>query len=74
METERGGLPVLNFADAQAWERWLAAQSGKATGLWLKIAKAGNAESNLTKAQAIDAALCHGWIDGQIDNMTMPGF
>jgi uncharacterized protein YdeI (YjbR/CyaY-like superfamily) len=67
MEAERGGLPVLDFADAQAWESWLAAHGGKATGVWLKIAKAGNSASSLTKAQAIDGALCHGWIDGQID-------
>jgi uncharacterized protein YdeI (YjbR/CyaY-like superfamily) len=67
MEAERGGLPVLDFADAQAWEAWLATQGGKTAGIWLKIAKAGNSASSLTKAQAIDAALCHGWIDGQID-------
>jgi uncharacterized protein YdeI (YjbR/CyaY-like superfamily) len=67
MDKERGGLPVLDFADAQAWETWLATHGGKAAGVWLKIAKAGNSASSLTKAQAIDAALCHGWIDGQID-------
>jgi len=67
METDRGGLPVLDFADAEAWEAWLATQGENVTGLWLKIAKAGNPVSSLTKAQAIDAALCHGWIDGQID-------
>jgi uncharacterized protein YdeI (YjbR/CyaY-like superfamily) len=67
METDRGRLPVLDFADAEAWETWLATHGGKAAGVWLKIAKAGNAASSLTKAQAIDAALCHGWIDGQID-------
>lgn len=71
MATERGGLPVLDFADAAAWEAWLAAQpaggDGAAQGVWLRIAKAGNDASRLTKAQAIDAALCHGWIDGQID-------
>jgi len=67
METERGGLPVLDFADAQAGESWLAAQGGNARGVGLKIAKGGNSASSLTKAQAIDAALCHGWIDGQID-------
>lgn len=69
--SERGGLPVLAFEDASAWEAWLAAQApgvgGAATGVWLKIAKAGNHASRLTKAQAIDGALCHGWIDGQID-------
>lgn len=71
MATERGGLPVLDFVDAAAWEAWLAAQAaggdGAAQGVWLRIAKAGNDASRLTKAQAIDAALCHGWIDGQID-------
>ncbi len=66
METLRD-LPILSFADLAAWEDWLAAQPGDAAGMWLKIAKAGNAASALTKAQAIDAALCHGWIDGQID-------
>jgi len=71
MEAERGGLPVLDFADAATWEGWLAAQAARgeagAKGVWLRIAKAGNDTSRLTKAQAIDAALCHGWIDGQID-------
>lgn len=67
MEEERGGLPVLDFLDAEAWEAWLATHGGKAAGIWLKIAKAGNSDSRLTKAQAIDGALCHGWIDGQID-------
>jgi uncharacterized protein YdeI (YjbR/CyaY-like superfamily) len=67
MDKERGGLPVLDFVDAEAWETWLATHGGNAAGVWLKIAKAGNAASSLTKAQAIDGALCHGWIDGQID-------
>lgn len=74
MDKERGGLPVLDFADAEAWEAWLAAHGGKATGMWLKIAKAGNSDSSLTKAQAIDAALCHGWIDGQIDKWDQAWF
>jgi uncharacterized protein YdeI (YjbR/CyaY-like superfamily) len=67
MDKERGGLPVLDFVNAEAWETWLATHGGQAAGVWLKIAKAGNAASSLTKAQAIDGALCHGWIDGQID-------
>ena len=71
MKTERGGLPILDFADAAAWEAWLAAQAARGDaatkGVWLRIAKAGNPASRLTKAEAIDGALCHGWIDGQID-------
>jgi uncharacterized protein YdeI (YjbR/CyaY-like superfamily) len=74
METDRGGLPVLDFADARAWEAWLEAHGGTAKGMWLKIAKVGNTVSSLTKAQAIDAALCHGWIDGQIDKWDQAWF
>ena len=74
MDKERGGLPVLDFADAEAWESWLATHGGKASGMWLKIAKAGCSDSSLTKAQAIDAALCHGWIDGQIDKWDQAWF
>ncbi len=59
------GLPVLAFADALAWEAWLGAQADDAGGLWLKLAKKGNAASALTRAQAVDGALIHGWIDGQ---------
>ncbi|MET0328537.1 MAG: YdeI/OmpD-associated family protein [Luteimonas sp.] len=58
------GLPVLAFVDATAWEAWLVAHAdGK--GLWLKIAKQGGTAASVTYAQALDVALCHGWIDGQ---------
>jgi uncharacterized protein YdeI (YjbR/CyaY-like superfamily) len=63
----RAGLPIIAFADARAFEAWLAAQPAEAPGLWLKLAKQGNPESRLTKAEAVDAALCHGWIDGQLN-------
>ncbi|TDK33000.1 hypothetical protein E2F49_02805 [Luteimonas terrae] len=58
------GLPVLAFADEAAWETWLTAHA-KGAGVWLKIAKQGNATPSVTYAQALDVALCHGWIDGQ---------
>ena len=60
------GLPVIGFADAQAFEAWLAAQPIDAPGLWLKLAKQGSGIASVSKAEAIDAALCHGWIDGQL--------
>jgi uncharacterized protein YdeI (YjbR/CyaY-like superfamily) len=63
----RAGLPILAFADAAAFESWLAAHGLSAPGLWLKLAKKGAPEPTLTKTEAIDAALCHGWIDGQLD-------
>ncbi len=58
------GLPVQAFVDEAAWEAWLLAHAQTA-GLWLKIAKQGNATASVTYAQALDVALCHGWIDGQ---------
>ena len=58
------GLPVLAFADASAWEDWLIAHAD-AGGLWLRIAKKGNPTASVTYAEALDVALCHGWIDGQ---------
>jgi uncharacterized protein YdeI (YjbR/CyaY-like superfamily) len=61
----RNGLPILAFADISAWEAWLSAAPRTSAGLWLKIAKAGNPAASVTKAEAIDAALCNGWIDGQ---------
>lgn len=67
MTEERAGLPILAFADAATLERWLETQPACSPGLWIKFAKAGSGIASVTKAEAIDAALCHGWIDGQLD-------
>ncbi|MGH6615574.1 YdeI/OmpD-associated family protein [Sphingomonas sp.] len=67
METGRAGLPILPFADAAAWEAWLGAQPRDCKGVWLKFAKAGTGVPSVSKAQAIDGALIHGWIDGQLN-------
>ena len=66
-EDMRAGLPILAFADAPAFAAWLEAQGPLAPGLWLKLAKKGAPERTLAKSEAIDVALCHGWIDGQLD-------
>lgn len=63
----RAGLPILAFADARAFDAWLGSQGAIAPGLWLRVAKKSAPEPTLSKAEAIDAALCHGWIDGQLD-------
>ena len=67
MDEARVGLPVLAFADAAAFEIWLEACCSNAPGLWVKFAKKGAPVSTLTRGEAIDAALCFGWIDGQLD-------
>ena len=61
----RGHLPILLFAAQTAFEEWLAQQQEGAAGAWLRMAKKGAGVTSLTKAEAIDAALCHGWIEGQ---------
>ncbi|HEY0013718.1 MAG TPA: YdeI/OmpD-associated family protein [Allosphingosinicella sp.] len=67
MSEERKGLPILAFADAAAFEAWLEAQPAGSPGLWLKLARKGAGAASVSKSEALDAALCHGWIDGQLD-------
>ena len=59
-------LLVLTFANAAAFESWLADQPPDAPGTWLRFAKQAAAEITVSKSDAIDCALAHGWIDGQI--------
>jgi uncharacterized protein YdeI (YjbR/CyaY-like superfamily) len=47
------------------WRAWLEKQHGKSKGLWLEFAKKENPRPSITHAQALEAALCFGWIDGQ---------
>ena len=61
------GLSVGLFVDQAAFERWLAREPQASKGVWLRLAKKGSDLTTVTKADAIDAALCHGWIDGQLD-------
>ena len=58
-------FPILPFATPAAWETWLEVNHADAAGVWLKIAKAGTGIASITYAQALDGALCYGWIDGQ---------
>jgi uncharacterized protein YdeI (YjbR/CyaY-like superfamily) len=59
-------LPLLTFADAAALDAWLADQPADSPGAWLRFAKAGAPEPTISKSDAIDCALAHGWIDGQL--------
>lgn len=56
--------PVL-FPDAQAFEAWLREHHARSNGLWLKLAKRGAREPGISYAEAVEVALCWGWIDGQ---------
>lgn len=59
--------PLLTLADAEAWQAWLAVQHEQSTGIWLCLAKKGTTQpTSLTYDEALEEALCHGWIDGQV--------
>jgi uncharacterized protein YdeI (YjbR/CyaY-like superfamily) len=58
-------LPTLEFASQADWEAWLDAQHTNARGVWIKIAKKATGIPSVTHAEALESALCYGWIDGQ---------
>jgi uncharacterized protein YdeI (YjbR/CyaY-like superfamily) len=58
-------LPIVAFASQEEWEAWLAANHAASRGLWLKIAKRGASTGTVSYAEALESALCYGWIDGQ---------
>jgi uncharacterized protein YdeI (YjbR/CyaY-like superfamily) len=68
MAKARRDLPVIAFKSQRAFEVWLAAQPDNSRGLWLKIAKKSSGMISISRDEAVDAALCHGWIDGQLDS------
>jgi len=58
-------LPTLPFESKKKFADWLAKNHDKSAGLWLKIAKKASGIPTVTYAEALDVALCYGWIDGQ---------
>jgi uncharacterized protein YdeI (YjbR/CyaY-like superfamily) len=58
-------IDVLSLRSAKDWEVWLKLNHTRSSCVWLRISKKGSAEKSLTYAEALDAALCYGWIDGQ---------
>jgi uncharacterized protein YdeI (YjbR/CyaY-like superfamily) len=60
-----GELPILPFAAVPLWEQWLSAHHAQAAGVWIKMAKKASVIPSVTHDEALDVALCYGWIDGQ---------
>ena len=59
------GLPIMSFETQQDWERWLTDHHTGTKGIWLKIAKKETGILSVNYSEALDSALCYGWIDGQ---------
>lgn len=62
--SEKDDLPIKPFSSAEKWEQWLAKNHSKSKGIWIKFYKKGSGVKTVTYAEALDAALCYGWIDG----------
>jgi uncharacterized protein YdeI (YjbR/CyaY-like superfamily) len=62
-------MQVLHFKSSAAFRRWLEKNHAGSDGLWVRFFKKASGEKSLTYAEALDQALCYGWIDGQ----TKPG-
>jgi uncharacterized protein YdeI (YjbR/CyaY-like superfamily) len=60
-----GEAPSIGFSSQAAWEGWLEANHAESAGVWLKIAKKASGIETVTHAEALEVALCFGWIDGQ---------
>jgi uncharacterized protein YdeI (YjbR/CyaY-like superfamily) len=58
-------LPVLLFRSQQDWHTWLEDNRGHPQGVWLKHAKKASGKQSVSYAEAVEEALCYGWIDGQ---------
>lgn len=58
-------LPIVLFSNPEAMEAWLNKHHYQPSGIWLKIAKKSAKEPSVTYDEALNIALCYGWIDGQ---------
>jgi|SRR5205085_7146255 len=58
-------LPIVELADQDQWRDWLEANQASTPGAWLKIAKKSSSTKTVSYAEAVEEALCYGWIDGQ---------
>lgn len=65
MQRERTELPIMLFADPEAWTSWLETNHAAERGVWLQLAKKASGIASVTYHEALDVALCYGWIDGQ---------
>jgi uncharacterized protein YdeI (YjbR/CyaY-like superfamily) len=63
--TELDTVPIMEFKTAKTFETWLIKNHENSNGLWLKISKKDSRKKTISYAEALDVALCYGWIDGQ---------
>ncbi len=60
---------ILAFKSAKEWEKWLAKNHAMSDGIWLQLYKKNSGVQTVTYAEALDVALCYGWIDGLMNRI-----
>jgi uncharacterized protein YdeI (YjbR/CyaY-like superfamily) len=66
MASEKAELPIESFASEKDFHKWLHKNHAKSAGLWLRFFKKASGVASVTYAEALDEALCYGWIDSQL--------
>jgi uncharacterized protein YdeI (YjbR/CyaY-like superfamily) len=59
-------LPILSFASASVWDAWLSSHHVREKGVWLRFFKKGSGRQSVRYDEAVEVALCYGWIDSQV--------
>ena len=71
-------LPIIHFESQEDWEAWLQENYETSGGIWIKLAKKDSGIESVSRQEALDIAICYGWIDGQTasvdDNFWMQRF
>jgi len=62
-------LPLIPFTTQENWEQWLDENHAAVNGIWLQFYKKGSGIASVTYAEALDVALCYGWIDAQLKSI-----
>ncbi len=62
----KGELPVLTFITPAEWRDWLEHERATSKGIWMRFYKKNSGVESLHYAEALDEALCYGWVDGQL--------
>jgi len=63
----KADLQIISFKSPKDWARWLAKNHSTWSGIWLRLFKKDSGVASVTYAEALDEALCYGWIDGQLE-------
>lgn len=67
-------VEIISCRSQKAWARWLAAHHDTSQGVWLRFFKKGSGVASVSYDEALDEALCHGWIDGQLKKSDADSF